>query len=71
MEDFNKVVEAALEESNIPYAAYALTNSETMLASGSVGFTDLEKKNTFKVRCHFSNCLYDQSFNFISILNTR
>ena len=44
MEDFNKVVEAALEESNIPYAAYALTNSETMLASGSVGFTDLEKK---------------------------
>ena len=44
MEDFNKVVEEALEESNIPYAAYALTNSETMLASGSVGFTDLEKK---------------------------
>ena len=44
MEDFNKVVEGALEESNIPYAAYALTNSETMLASGSVGFTDLEKK---------------------------
>ena len=44
MEDFNTVVEAALEESNIPYAAYALTNSETMLASGSVGFTDLEKK---------------------------
>ena len=70
MEDFNKVVEAALEESNIPYAAYALTNSETMLASGSVGFTDLEK-NTFKFRCHFSNCLYDESFNFISILNTR
>ena len=44
MEDFNKLVEAALEESNIPYAAYALTNSETTLASGSVGFTDLEKK---------------------------
>ena len=53
MEDFNKVVEAALEESNIPYAAYALTNSETMLASGSVGFTDLEKKNTSKFRSHF------------------
>ena len=58
MEDFNKVVEAALEESNIPYAAYALTNSETMLASGSVGFTDLEK-NTYVVRKIPSySCIY-------------
>ena len=70
MEDFDKVVEAALEESNIPYAAYALTNSESMLASGSVGFTDLEKKNTVKFKRHFSNCLNDQSFDFIGILVT-
>ena len=39
----NQVIEAALEESKIPYAAYAVTNSKETLLSGSVGFTDLEK----------------------------
>ena len=43
MEKINQVIEAALEESNIPYAAYAVTNSKETLLSGSVGFTDLEK----------------------------
>ena len=43
MEKINQVIEAALEESNIPYAAFAVTNSKETLLSGSVGYEDLEK----------------------------
>ena len=43
MEEINQVIEAALEESNIPYASFAVTNSKETLLSGSVGYEDLEK----------------------------
>ena len=49
MEKINQVIDAALKESNIPYAAYAVTNSKETLLSGSVGFTDLEKNLAIKL----------------------
>ena len=49
MEKINQVIEAALEESKIPYAAYAVTNSKETLLSGSVGFSDPERTSTVKL----------------------
>ena len=46
MENLNKVIEIALRENEIPYAAYGVTNKNQTLASGSIGHTDLQKINS-------------------------
>ena len=53
MEKINQVIEAALEESNIPYAAFAVTNSKETLLSGSVGYEDLEKTKPLETNAVF------------------
>mgnify|MGYP006249020127 FL=1 len=53
MEKINQVMEAALEESNIPYAAYAVTNSKETLFSGSVGYEDLKKTKPLETNAIF------------------
>ena len=53
MEDLDKVVADALAENNIPYAAYAVTNAKDTIASGSVGFTDLEGKHALSSKAIF------------------
>ncbi|MDA9594867.1 beta-lactamase family protein [SAR86 cluster bacterium] len=53
MEKINQVIEAALEESNIPYAAYAVTNSKETLFSGSVGYEDLKKTKPLETNAIF------------------
>lgn len=53
MEKINQVIEAALEESNIPYAAYAVTNSKETLFSGSVGYEDLKKTKPLETNATF------------------
>ena len=53
MEKINLVIEAALEESNIPYAAYAVTNSKETLFSGSVGYEDLKKTKPLETNAIF------------------
>ena len=53
MEDLDKVVADALAENNIPYAAYAVTNAKDTIASGSVGFTDLEGKYALSSKAIF------------------
>ena len=53
MEKINQVIEAALEESNIPYAAYAVTNSKETLFSRSVGYEDLKKTKPLETNAIF------------------
>ena len=53
MEEINQVIEAALEESNIPYASFAVTNSKETLLSGSVGYEDLEKTKPLETNAVF------------------
>ena len=53
MEKINQVIEAALEESNIPYAAYAVTNSKETLFSVSVGYEDLKKTKPLETNAIF------------------
>ena len=53
MEEINQVIEAALEESNIPFAAFAVTNSKETLLSGSVGYEDIEKTKPLETNAVF------------------